>query len=182
MRDLALVLVLLVALGFAPVPAAASVPESHMIGCGAENTTPPAALSVASRPPAFVSDKARPSAFTPNVNRSRAGFFAASAVLTTSSSWNPSVSARSCRSTSGSTPLYVAVSPLSVGAGNDEAQEYDSFRPARSKVANGFEPPPENDIPTAATAGATLPSGCLTKVLSIAFHAPPTRARTGRRC
>jgi len=44
------------------------------------------------------------------------------------------------------------------------------------------EPPPDSDMPTAATAGPTVPSGRVTSVSSIAFQTSPTRARTGRMC
>ncbi|WP_188279528.1 hypothetical protein [Streptomyces sp. CBMA29] len=158
------------------------MPESHMIGCGAAKTSPPVVVSVAVRPPSAVRATSRPSVTTPKVSCVSAGFRAAAAVLSTSSSWKPSVSARIRRSTSGRTFLYVAVSPSSVGAGSADGQVYDSFRPALSRVTSGADPPPDSSMPTDATAGATLPSGCRTRVLSTVFHSPPTRARTGRRC
>ncbi len=92
--------------------------ESHSAGVGAEKTGAPVTLSVAVRFPA------RPVASLSRVvlTRSRsartAGFAAAAAFLTTSTSLKPpSADAVIRRSTPGSTSRYVAVGPARTGDG-----------------------------------------------------------------
>src|SRR6266542_2743829 len=138
----------------------ASTVESHAIGAPIRNTGLPAASTTAAVPGAAPSLTAGQVPDVRNRSWASRGSRAASRVLTTSTSEKPVRSARTRRSTPGSTSAYVAVSPDSVGAGSAPGQDSPKRFPWYDSVASGPAPPHDSASGTADTAGASRVSAC----------------------
>src|SRR5215472_9595334 len=138
-----------------PEPPAA---ESHTRGAETSKASPPSE-SVAITFPAEPALSVNPGADSPRLNVVR--FAAACALFTTSARSAPWSEAVTCRSTPGTTPGYVAVSPDTVGAGSAPA----------GHVTASVPPPQESSCHTVTT-GAPAPSDCAWSVVSMSAHVP----------
>src|SRR2546423_11342259 len=103
--------------------------ESHTSGACAVNSAGAVRSAAAVTFPALVADSIRPVADVVSRSVRSAGFAAALALVTTTTSEKPPcASAVSTRLTPGSTFRYVAVAPASTGAGSVPGQVSDSRR------------------------------------------------------
>lgn len=146
--------------------------ESHIRPAGPLKTAFPSS-STARRPPRAPATTSSPWPDAAKVICSSSELAAACAVLTARTCRYPSDVAVSRRSTPGRTSVYVAVAPSSVGTGNGPGQSSENERrPSPSRIMSPAEPPPENDRPTAAAFGPTLPSSRRTRSTSTSAHVP----------
>ena len=166
--------------GLVPVAVVGPPAESHASACGAVKTARPV-RSRAVRLPAASAVTVTPVVAVVSLRVVSAGSVAAARVWTTSTSEKPPYgSAVTWRSTSGSTPGYVAVGPDRVGAGRVIGNDSASDRPATVIFASGPAPPPERVRSLVVTVGVTVPSAVRLSPGSSATQEPPTRLRTGR--
>jgi hypothetical protein len=155
-----------------PPPPACEPAESHICGAGATKTAVPE-RSAAVRAPVRSADTESPEVAVGNVSLARAGFAAAAALVTSTSSWTPVGVAATIRFTPGKTFAYVAVEPDSAGTGSDpNGDDTDKLSFACDKVNKGPEPPSDNVRPVVICAGATRPSGCTDNAVFTGAHDP----------